>query len=261
MGGLIVIDFIDMTPARNQREVENRVREALEMDRARVQVGKISRFGLLEMSRQRLRPSLGETRSEVCPRCNGQGTIRGIESLALSIMRLIYEEASKDKTSEVRANVPVSVATFLLNEKRAQIAEIEKAPGSPDSDRSQYRPGNALTSRLIASGKMTVALRSTLRAMTSPPPNPKTAKWTQSLIAKLFVKKRLLRPLCHRSRHRQPRRLVPPVRHPRGEEGVFRRLSRKLAAFFSHDEEASMMNGARLRRARSRVARIAARVV
>jgi ribonuclease E len=125
MGGLIVIDFIDMTPARNQREVENKMREALEIDRARVQVGKISRFGLLEMSRQRLRPSLGETRSEVCPRCEGQGTIRGIESLALSIMRLIYEESSKDKTGEVRAIVPVSVAAFLLNEKRKQLATIE----------------------------------------------------------------------------------------------------------------------------------------
>lgn len=125
MGGLIVIDFIDMTPAKHQREVEQKVREALEIDRARVQVGKISRFGLLEMSRQRLRPSLGETRSEVCPRCEGQGTIRGIESLALSIMRLIFEESSKDKTGEVRAIVPVAVATFLLNEKRKQLADIE----------------------------------------------------------------------------------------------------------------------------------------
>jgi ribonuclease E len=125
MGGLIVIDFIDMTPAKHQREVEQKVREALEIDRARVQVGKISRFGLLEMSRQRLRPSLGETRSEVCPRCEGQGTIRGIESLALSIMRLIFEESSKEKTTEVRAIVPVAVATFLLNEKRKQLADIE----------------------------------------------------------------------------------------------------------------------------------------
>ncbi|MDX1589638.1 MAG: Rne/Rng family ribonuclease, partial [Oleiphilaceae bacterium] len=125
MGGLIVIDFIDMSPNRNQREVEQRMRQALELDRARVQLGKISRFGLLEMSRQRLRPSLGETRSEVCPRCNGQGTIRSIESLALSIMRLMYEEASKDKTAEVRALVPVSVAAFLLNEKRQELNEIE----------------------------------------------------------------------------------------------------------------------------------------
>ncbi|MCP5208949.1 MAG: ribonuclease E [Hahellaceae bacterium] len=126
IGGLIVIDFIDMTPQKNQRDVENRVKQALELDRARIQVGKISKFGLLEMSRQRLRPSLEETRTEICPRCSGQGSIRTIESLALSIMRLMYEEASKDKTGEVRAIVPVPVATFLLNEKRAQVAEIEK---------------------------------------------------------------------------------------------------------------------------------------
>lgn len=125
MGGLIVIDFIDMGPSKNQREVENRMRDALELDRARVQVGKISRFGLLEMSRQRLRPSLGETRSETCPRCNGQGTIRDIESLALSIMRLIYEESAKEKTGAIQAIVPVNVATFLLNEKRKQIVDIE----------------------------------------------------------------------------------------------------------------------------------------
>ena len=126
MGGLVVIDFIDMGPSKNQRDVENRMKKSLELDRARVQVGKISRFGLLEMSRQRLRPSLGETRSEVCPRCSGQGTIRDIESLALSIMRIMYEEASKDKTKEVQAILPVSVATFLLNEKRKQISDIEK---------------------------------------------------------------------------------------------------------------------------------------
>lgn len=126
IGGLIVIDFIDMGPVKNQREVENRIRKALELDRARVQVGKISRFGLLEMSRQRLRPSLGETRSEVCPRCSGQGTIRDIESLALSILRLVYEESSKEKTGAVHAIMPVPVATFLLNEKRKQITDIER---------------------------------------------------------------------------------------------------------------------------------------
>lgn len=126
MGGLVVIDFIDMGQAKNQREVESRVRKSLELDRARVQVGKISRFGLLEMSRQRLRPSLSETRAEVCPRCSGQGTIRDIESIALSIMRLIYEESSKEKTAEVQAILPVPVATFLLNEKRSQIIDIEK---------------------------------------------------------------------------------------------------------------------------------------
>ena len=126
IGGLIVIDFIDMGNNRNQREVENRIRQALSVDRARVQTSRISRFGLLEMSRQRLRPSLGETSGVVCPRCSGQGTIRDIESLALSILRLMEEEAMKDKTSEIRAQVPVPVAAFLLNEKRKMIAKIEK---------------------------------------------------------------------------------------------------------------------------------------
>ena len=126
LGGLVVIDFIDMTPARNQREVENRLRDALKLDRARVQVGRISRFGLLEMSRQRLRPSLGESIHLPCPRCSGQGTIRGIESIALSILRVIEEEAMKEKTARVIAQVPVDVATFLLNEKREVLSDIEK---------------------------------------------------------------------------------------------------------------------------------------
>jgi ribonuclease E len=125
IGGLIVIDFIDMTPIRNQREVEDRMRNALSMDRARVQVGRISRFGLLEMSRQRLRPSLGESSRITCPRCLGQGTIRGIESLALSIVRLIEEEAMKDNTAQVRAILPTEIAAYLLNEKRHSIINIE----------------------------------------------------------------------------------------------------------------------------------------
>ena len=126
MGGLIVIDFIDMSSNRNQRSVENRMRDALEADRARVQVGRISRFGLLEMSRQRLRPSLGETIATVCPRCDGQGTIRDTKSLALVILRLIQDEAQKDRSAEIRAMVPVDVATYLLNEKRSAIRQIEK---------------------------------------------------------------------------------------------------------------------------------------
>ena len=125
MGGLVVIDFIDMQPVRNQREVENRMRDALLMDRARVQIGRISRFGLLEMSRQRLRPSLGETHSKVCPRCEGQGTIRGTRSLALSILRLVEDEAQKERSVEIRAICPISVATYLLNEKRKTISSIE----------------------------------------------------------------------------------------------------------------------------------------
>ena len=126
MGGLIVIDFIDMLAARNQRAVENRMRDALDIDRARVQVGRISRFGLLEMSRQRLRPSLGETTAIVCPRCTGQGTIRATKSLALSVLRLLEEEAIKDSSAEVRAVVPVDVAAYLLNEKRADLGVIEQ---------------------------------------------------------------------------------------------------------------------------------------
>ncbi|MGD8851584.1 MAG: ribonuclease E [Gammaproteobacteria bacterium] len=129
MGGLIVIDFIDMQPARHQREVENRLRDALRVDRARVQVGRISRFGLLEMSRQRLRPSLGESSQIVCPRCRGQGTVRGVESLALSILRIVEEEAMKDKTGRVVARVPVEVGTYLLNEKREALLNLEKRHG------------------------------------------------------------------------------------------------------------------------------------
>ena len=126
IGGLIVIDFIDMTPVRNQREVEDRLRSSLSMDRARVQIGRISRFGLLEMSRQRLRPSLGESSRVTCPRCLGQGAIRGIESLGLSVIRIIEEEALKDNTAEVRAIVPAEIGAYLLNEKRQAIIDIEK---------------------------------------------------------------------------------------------------------------------------------------
>ena len=125
LGGLFVIDFIDMTPSRNQREVENRLKEAMKEDRARVQIGRISRFGLLEMSRQRLRPSLGESAHQVCPRCDGHGFIRSVDSLALSILRIIEEEALKENTGRVVAQLPVDVATFLLNEKRQMIADIE----------------------------------------------------------------------------------------------------------------------------------------
>jgi len=125
LGGLIVIDFIDMEIQRNQREVENRLRDALHYDRARVQMGKISRFGLMELSRQRLRPSLGEGSNITCPRCNGTGHIRGAESTALHILRIIQEEAMKENSAAVHAQVPVDVATFLLNEKRADIHAIE----------------------------------------------------------------------------------------------------------------------------------------
>ncbi|QBQ54295.1 Rne/Rng family ribonuclease [Nitrosococcus wardiae] len=129
LGGLIVIDFIDMAPLRNQRAVENRLRECLREDRARVQVGRISRFGLLEMSRQRLRPSLGEAHQVVCPRCSGRGYVRGIESLGLSVLRLVEEGAAKEKTARMVVQLPISVASFLLNEKRSNLATIERRYG------------------------------------------------------------------------------------------------------------------------------------
>jgi len=126
LGGLLVIDFIDMGPAKNQRDVETRLRDAVRADRARVQIGRISRFGLLEMSRQRLRPSLGESAHQVCPRCNGIGNIRGVESLALSVLRLVGEEARKDQSAKVISQLPIEVATYLLNEKRDWIRHIEE---------------------------------------------------------------------------------------------------------------------------------------
>ncbi|HYL88592.1 MAG TPA: Rne/Rng family ribonuclease [Burkholderiales bacterium] len=125
LGGLIVIDFIDMESQRNQREVENRLRDALKFDRARVQIGKISRFGLMELSRQRLQPSLEETAHINCPRCSGTGFIRGTESTALHVLRIMQEEAMKENTGAVHAQVPVDVASFLLNEKRAEIQKLE----------------------------------------------------------------------------------------------------------------------------------------
>lgn len=126
LGGLVVIDFIDMSSGKNQRDVENRLKEALQADRARIQVGRISRFGLLEMSRQRLRLSLGENVQEVCPRCEGRGTVRNIQSHSLSITRLIEEEALKDKTAEIQVQLPADMATFIMNEKRDFIKDVEK---------------------------------------------------------------------------------------------------------------------------------------
>ena len=125
LGGLFVIDFIDMMSNKNQREVENRLRDALKIDRARIQTGRISRFGLMEMSRQRLRPSLGDSTQLTCPRCKGQGTIRNVESVTLAVLRLIEEEAMKKGTERVIAHLPIDCATFLLNEKRSAIQELE----------------------------------------------------------------------------------------------------------------------------------------
>ncbi|HET7809787.1 MAG TPA: Rne/Rng family ribonuclease [Steroidobacteraceae bacterium] len=129
IGGLIVIDFIDMESSKNQRDVEDRLRDAVKMDRARIQIGRLSRFGLLEMSRQRLRPSLSDSSHLVCPRCTGIGSIRSVESMALAILRLIGEEARKEKTAQVVAQVPVEVATYLINEKREWLRTLEDKGG------------------------------------------------------------------------------------------------------------------------------------
>ncbi len=126
LGGLVVIDFIDMGPTKHQREVENKLRDHLKSDRARVQVGRISRFGLLEMSRQRIRPSLGDAHEEVCPRCGGLGHVRGVQSLGLAVLRLVEDEATKDRISQLVVQLPISVATFMLNEKRVQLEAIER---------------------------------------------------------------------------------------------------------------------------------------
>ena len=125
IGGLIVIDFIDMESQANQRAVEDMLRDAVKMDRARIQLGRLSRFGLLELSRQRLRPAFSETTHINCPRCNGMGTIRGVESMSLALLRLIGEEARKERTGRVIAQVPVDVATYLINEKRDWLNQIE----------------------------------------------------------------------------------------------------------------------------------------
>ena len=130
VGGLIVIDFIDMSANRNQRAVESRLRQALEADRARIQLGRISRFGLMEMSRQRLRPSLEEISTTTCPRCSGQGSIRDTRPLGLAILRVVEEESLKEGSSVVRAMVPLSIASFLLNEKRLEVMEIERRTGT-----------------------------------------------------------------------------------------------------------------------------------
>jgi ribonuclease E len=145
LGGLVVVDFIDMGPQRNQREVENRLRDAVKHDRARIQIGRISRFGLLELSRQRLRPSLEESTQSVCPRCNGAGNIRSVESLALAVLRLVGEEARKERTAKVIAELPLDVANYVLNEKRDWVQSVQEANGvqivligNPDLETPNY---------------------------------------------------------------------------------------------------------------------------
>ena len=188
MGGLIVIDFIDMSSSRAQKQVEERMHQAVRHDRARIQLGKLSRFGLLEMSRQRLRPSLGESSQVVCPRCRGEGRIRGVESLALAVLRLVEEEAMKDRTARVVAQVPVEVGTYLLNEKREPLIAIEQRTNvavmvvpnphlnTPDYEISRVRddevrhPQNAELSYKTAIGKTDEAAQKYITDQGKPAP-------------------------------------------------------------------------------------------
>mgnify|MGYP000644992858 CR=1 FL=1 len=233
MGGLIVIDYIDMGPVKNQREVENRMRKALELDRARVQVGKISRFGLLEMSRQRLRPSLGETRSEVCPRCSGQGTIRDIESLALSIMRLIYEESSKEKTGTVQAVLPVPVATFLLNEKRKEIVDIERKQSvnvvivpSESMDTPHYE-----VRRLR--GDEQEGGSEELASYHIQPDQSEATTVTHSTVREVVREEAAVKSITHSTPAPQPSPAATTVE----EQGLIKKLASKFAAMFGSDDK------------------------
>jgi ribonuclease E len=198
LGGLFVIDFIDMMASRNQRAVETRLRDAVKMDRARIQVGRISRFGLMEMSRQRIRPSLGESTLLTCPRCKGQGTIRSVESLSLSILRILEEDAMKKNTDKIIAQVPIEVATFLLNEKRSTLEQIEqrhevsivvipsKHLETPSYDIQRVRtagaPGEEDTAR--ASYRM---IKESEPAPASKPPSRESSPVTQEAAIKDFL--------------------------------------------------------------------------
>src|SRR5690606_12285965 len=206
LGGLVVIDFIDMSSNKHQREVENRLQNALKYDRARVQLGRISRFGLLEMSRQRLRASLGESSQIVCPRCEGHGRMRSVESLALAIIRLAEEHAMKDNTGQVRVQAPVEIANYLLNEKRSALREIETRHGAPIvivADEQLHTPHYEVT-RLRANELDEEASR------------PSYRRGTQRKVATIALTKANLNVPAAAVTKVQPARPAP-VREPRAE--------------------------------------------
>ncbi len=185
LGGLIVIDFIDMGPRNHQREVEGRLREVVKLDRARIQIGKISRFGLLEMSRQRLRPSLEESTQSVCGRCNGIGHVRSVESLALAVLRIVGEEARKERTARVVAQLPVEVSNYVLNEKRDWIQTIQQTSNVAVvlvGDRNLHTPNYTITrlrddevelpEHAVSSYKLVEPKRDSSDVYTKPPKHP-----------------------------------------------------------------------------------------
>ncbi len=236
LGGLVVIDFIDMTPVRHQREVENRMREAVKPDRARIQLSRISRFGLLEMSRQRLRPSIGETSQGVCPRCNGTGHVRGVESLALSVLRLMEEEAIKDNTQQVHAQVPVPVATYLLNEKRRSVFHVEKHHNvkvliipNPNMDTPQYEVIRVRQDESVAEASYQVPVT---QAVTEEAVMP---KFDQTVSKK---DEPLLQGMASPTKAAKPAKVAQPTTNkPSESSGLFAGIAKWLKGLFSDTEQ------------------------
>ncbi|PSV28174.1 MULTISPECIES: ribonuclease E [unclassified Photobacterium] len=247
LGGLVVIDFIDMTPVRHQREVENRLREAVRMDRARVQIGRISRFGLLEMSRQRLSPSLAEASHHVCPRCSGTGVVRDNESLSLSILRLIEEEALKDNSSQVLAIVPVPVASYLLNEKRRSVQHIEKYHGVrvvivPNSDMEtphfevlRIREGEEQDTLSYHIPKTLEALKEA-EAIEAPQPE-RVIKKREEPILQGFTAPKQPAPVATPATKPTPKVTAKPATASANKPGLLSRFFSVLASFFSGSPE------------------------
>ncbi|SEM72527.1 ribonuclease E, partial [Halomonas caseinilytica] len=249
IGGLVVIDFIDMSPARNQREVENRVRDALKIDRARVQIGRISRFGLMEMSRQRLRPSLGETSGVVCPRCDGQGTIRDVRSISLSIMRLIEEEAMKERSAQIRAILPVPVATYLLNEKRSVLADIEKRQDvrvvllpHPDMDTPHYDVQRLRDDHVDEEGGIQSSFEISTDTEVGREPEAafgKPVKRDEAAVKTVVHHEPAPASLQQDTPSQQPAAKTPSAPVPAQREGVLGRLVKGFARLLNGEEEAS----------------------
>ncbi|MGR5062569.1 ribonuclease E [Photobacterium sp. DNB22_13_2] len=247
LGGLVVIDFIDMTPVRHQREVENRLREAVRMDRARVQIGRISRFGLLEMSRQRLSPSLAEASHHVCPRCTGTGVIRDSESLSLSILRLIEEEALKDNTSQVLAIVPVAIASYLLNEKRRSVQYIEKSHNvraiivpnasmeTPHFEVVRVRSGDEHDALSYNLPSALEALREAEAAESSAPQERVTKKREEPVLQGFSAPTQA--PVTPKAKPQPAKKAAAPAQAVEEQPGFFSRIFSAIANFFSGPEQ------------------------
>lgn len=246
LGGLVAIDFIDMAPSKNRKAVEDRMLKALSIDRARVQINRISKFGLMEMSRQRLRPSLEETIFQPCPRCLGQGTIRSIRSLSLSILRLVEEEAQKEFTKEVQAFVPFDIAAFLLNEKRGAIYDLEKRQGNirilviPRADLDT--PHYSIKRIRLQDGEKPV------RSYKVENPSLDTVSEIETILSQPLesTKEPLVKSLAHstpaperKAKPAQSEKVIPaPVKETPKKDGLFTKLGSILKGIFSSEPEA-----------------------